>query len=89
MTSVCEEVDGLHDRQMDDLRKENGALQQRNKELEIKIMELQRSNDNLKAESAVLSAVIDQLNVQLSEKSKPLGDMANFSGLANPETVWL
>ena len=63
-------------------------LKQQNKELEIKTVALQQSNDHLKAESAVLSAMIDQLNEQLSEKSKPLGDMANFSGLKTPKNVY-
>jgi peptidoglycan hydrolase CwlO-like protein len=59
-------------------------LKQQYKEIEIKTVALKQSNDHFKAESAVLAAVIDQLNEQLSEKYKPIGDMANFSRLKTP-----
>ena len=69
------------------LKLENGALLQQNKELQHKTNELQHTIDELKEESRVLSDVIEQLNVQLSDKPKLLGDLVNFSGLQNPENV--
>ena len=81
MTSVCEEVDGL--------RKENAALKIENEALLQQNKELQQTIDKLKTENETLTSVIDQMSVQASEKPKLLGDMANFSGLLNPEHVSL
>jgi len=70
------------------LSEQTKKLKQQNKELEIKIVALQQSNDQLKAESAALSAAIDQLIEQPIEKTKPVGDLANFSGLKTPTNVY-
>jgi len=63
-------------------------LKQQNKELEINIVALQQSNDQLRADSVALSAAIDQLIQQPIEKTKPVGDLANFNGLKTPTNVY-